>query len=97
MALELAHYLDAMGSRVTIVQRSAHLLKGMDKDGAKVVENAFRKRGMEIFTKTKLLCVERSEETRRVIFEHEGCRESRRSARDSQCARARTQGIRPGT
>jgi pyruvate/2-oxoglutarate dehydrogenase complex dihydrolipoamide dehydrogenase (E3) component len=72
VALELAHYLDAMGSRVTIVQRSAHLLKGMDEDGAKVVENAFRKRGMEIFTKTKLLCVERSEETRRVIFEHEG-------------------------
>jgi len=72
VALELAHYLDAMGSRVTIVQRSAHLLKGMDEDGAKVVETAFRKRGMEIFTKTKLLCVERNEETRRVIFEHEG-------------------------
>ena len=72
VALELAHYLDALGSRVTIVQRSAHLLKGMDEDVAKVVENAFRKRGMEIFTKTKLLCVERNEETRRVIFEHEG-------------------------
>jgi pyruvate/2-oxoglutarate dehydrogenase complex dihydrolipoamide dehydrogenase (E3) component len=72
VALELAHYLDALGSRVTIVQRSAHLLKGVDEDVAKVVENAFRKRGMEIFTKTKLLCVERNEETRRVIFEHEG-------------------------
>jgi pyruvate/2-oxoglutarate dehydrogenase complex dihydrolipoamide dehydrogenase (E3) component len=72
VALELAHYLDAMGSRVTIVQRGAHMLKGIDEDEAKVVENAFRKRGMEIFTKTKLLCVERNEETRRVIFEHEG-------------------------
>ena len=72
VALELAHYLDALGSRVTIVQRSAHLLKGVDEDVAKVVENAFRKRGMEIFKKTKLLCVERNEETRRVIFEHEG-------------------------
>ncbi len=54
------------------MQRSAHLLKGMDEDVAKVVENAFRKRGMEIFTKTKLLRVERNEETRRVMFEHEG-------------------------
>jgi pyruvate/2-oxoglutarate dehydrogenase complex dihydrolipoamide dehydrogenase (E3) component len=72
VALEFAHYLDTLGSRVIIVQRSAQLLKGMDEDVAKVVENAFRKRGMEIFTKTKLLCVERNEEIRRVIFEHEG-------------------------
>lgn len=76
VALELAHYLDALGSRVTIVQRSAHLLKGVDEDVAKVVENAFRKRGMEIFKKAKLLCVERNEETRRVIFEHEGSEKS---------------------
>ena len=76
VALELAHYLDALGSRVTIVQRGAHLLKGVDEDVAKVVENAFRKRGMEIFKKAKLLCVERNEETRRVIFEHEGSEKS---------------------
>jgi len=72
VALELAHYLEALGSRVIIVQRSAQLLKGVDKDVAKVVENTFRKRGMEIFTETKLLRVERKEVTRRVIFEHEG-------------------------
>ena len=72
VALELAHYLDALGSRLTIVQRSAQLLKGMDEDVAKVVENAFRKRGTEIFTKTKLLRVERNEEIGRVMFEHEG-------------------------
>ncbi len=73
VALEMAHYLDALGSRLTIVQRSAQLLKGMDEDVAKVVETAFRKRGMQIYTKTKLLRVERNEETRRVRFEHEGC------------------------
>ena len=54
------------------MQRSAQLLKGIDADVAKVVENAFRKRGMQIFTKTKLLRVERNEEARRVFFEHEG-------------------------
>jgi pyruvate/2-oxoglutarate dehydrogenase complex dihydrolipoamide dehydrogenase (E3) component len=72
VALELAHYLEAFGSRVTIVQRSAQLLKGVDEDAARVVESAFRKRGMEIFTRTKVLRVERKEVTRRVIFEHEG-------------------------
>ena len=76
VALELAHYLNALGARVTIVQRGTQLLKGMDEDVARVVENAFRKRGIEIFTKTKLLCVERSEGTRRVIFEHDGSRKS---------------------
>ncbi len=76
VALELAHYLDALGSRLTIVQRSAQLLKGMDQDVAKAVENAFRKRGMQIFTKTKLLRIERNEETRRVFFEHEGSEKS---------------------
>ena len=38
VALELAHYLEAFGSRVTIVQRNAQLLKGIDEDVAKVVE-----------------------------------------------------------
>ena len=46
--------------------------KAMDEDVAKVVENAFRKRGIQIFTQTKLLRIERNEETRRVFFEHEG-------------------------
>ena len=72
VALEMAHYLDALGSRLTIVQRSAQLLKGMDEHVAKVVEASFRKRGMQIFTKTKLLRVEREGATRRVAFEHEG-------------------------
>jgi pyruvate/2-oxoglutarate dehydrogenase complex dihydrolipoamide dehydrogenase (E3) component len=72
VALELAHYLDAMGSRVTIVQRSAHLLKGIDGDVAKVVENAFRQRGIEVFTQTKLVRIARSEGARRLTFEHKG-------------------------
>jgi pyruvate/2-oxoglutarate dehydrogenase complex dihydrolipoamide dehydrogenase (E3) component len=72
VALEFAHYLEALGSRVTIIQRSAQLLKGIDADLAKVVEDAFRKRGMQIFTKTKIVRLERTGDARRVIFEHEG-------------------------
>jgi dihydrolipoamide dehydrogenase len=76
VALELAHYLQAFGSRITIVQRSAQIAKGFDKDAAKVVEQSFRKRGVNIFTKTKLLRVESDKTTSRVIFEHEGTRQT---------------------
>jgi pyruvate/2-oxoglutarate dehydrogenase complex dihydrolipoamide dehydrogenase (E3) component len=61
-------------SRVTIVQRSAQIAKGFDEDAAKVVEQSLRKRGVNIFTKTKLLQVESKGTSSRVIFEHEGAR-----------------------
>jgi pyruvate/2-oxoglutarate dehydrogenase complex dihydrolipoamide dehydrogenase (E3) component len=76
VALELAHYLHAFQSRVTIVQRSAQIAKGFDEDAAKVVEQSFRKRGVNIFTKTKLLQVESNGSTRRVVFEHQGTRQT---------------------
>ena len=76
VALELAHYLHAFGCRITIVQRSAQIARGFDEDAAKVVEQSFRKRGMNIFTKTKVLQVESNGTTSRVIFEHEGIRQT---------------------
>ncbi len=72
VSLEMAHYMHAMGVRVTIIQRSPHFLSGVDGDVADTVEMAFRDRGMEIYTRTKLLCVERAGETYRVEFEHNG-------------------------
>jgi pyruvate/2-oxoglutarate dehydrogenase complex dihydrolipoamide dehydrogenase (E3) component len=72
VALELAHYLQAFQSRITIIQRSAHISKSFDEDVAEVVEKSFRKRGIEILTKTKLLRIERNRTGARVIFEHDG-------------------------
>jgi len=69
VGLELAHYLNALGTDVTIVQRSRHLLKGIDHDVSEVVENAFVKRGIKIHTVTKLIRIERDGDTRRVIFD----------------------------
>jgi pyruvate/2-oxoglutarate dehydrogenase complex dihydrolipoamide dehydrogenase (E3) component len=76
VALELAHYLHAFGCRITIVQRGAQIARGFDEDAAKVVEQSFRKRGMNIFTKTKVLQAESNGTTSRVIFEHEGIRQT---------------------
>ncbi len=72
VALEMAHYFAALGRRVSIVQRSGQLLTGVDGDVARVVEDAFRRRGMEVFTNTRLRRVERTASGRRVVFEHGG-------------------------
>lgn len=72
VALEMAHYFSALGCRVTIIQRSGQLLKGVDADVAGVVEDAFRKRGMAVFTNTSLVRVEREGPLRRVVFTHGG-------------------------
>jgi pyruvate/2-oxoglutarate dehydrogenase complex dihydrolipoamide dehydrogenase (E3) component len=72
VALEMAHYFAALGKQVTIIQRSGQLLTGVDEDVARVVEDAFRRRGITVFTETKLREVARTAAGRRVVFEHEG-------------------------
>ncbi len=72
VALEMAHYFAALGRQVTIIQRSGQLLTGVDEDLARVVEDAFRRRGLKVFTNTKLLRIERDGGSRRVVFHHEG-------------------------
>ncbi|MEM7012280.1 MAG: FAD-dependent oxidoreductase [Verrucomicrobiota bacterium] len=69
IALEMAHYLEGVGSKVTVIQRSAHTLKSMDTDLAEVVEAASRERGIDVFCGTKLTRVEAE---KKVFFEHEG-------------------------
>tara|TARA_R110002096_G_scaffold434796_3_gene657883 strand:+ start:637 stop:2040 length:1404 start_codon:yes stop_codon:yes gene_type:complete len=72
IALEMAHYLEAVGSKVTVVQRSNHVLSSMDDDLAEVVESAFRERGLEVYTGTKLTKAESKGDLKVIHFEHEG-------------------------
>ncbi len=72
VALELAHYFSALGSEVTIIQRSGQLLRGVDEDVAAVVESAFRQRGADVFTNTRLVRIEHADGCRRVTFIHDG-------------------------
>ncbi|MBP7948722.1 MAG: FAD-dependent oxidoreductase [Verrucomicrobiales bacterium] len=60
IALELAHYLGAIGRRVTVIQRSAHLLSFMDSDVADVVESNLRTRGLEVFTGASLTKIQQA-------------------------------------
>lgn len=73
IAVEMAHYLEGVGAKVTLIQRAPHVLKDFDDEVGEVVEEAFRHRGMEVFTGTKLLHAERSLGGTRIIhFEHDG-------------------------
>ena len=58
VAMEYAHYYEALGAGVTIVQRSEQLLKEMDGDIADALAQAFRKRGMKIYCHTQLIRAE---------------------------------------
>ncbi len=64
IALEMAHFLEALGTEVTVIQRSERLLTGMDADVADAVAEAFRRRGMAIHCGTRLLGIRRDTEDR---------------------------------
>lgn len=68
IALEMAHYLEGMGRKVTVIQRSQHLLSNMDHDIADVVKEAFIERGMSVHCGTSLLGVERRDGQKIVRF-----------------------------
>ena len=70
VALEMAHYLECLGVRVTILQRNTQLLTGNDRDVADAVADAFRGRGMEILCGTRLLRIEKTGNVSSVFFEH---------------------------
>ncbi|MDX1952605.1 MAG: dihydrolipoyl dehydrogenase [Verrucomicrobiota bacterium] len=72
VAVEFAQFFNRMGVSVTLIQRSEHILKEEDNDAGMVIEEAFRKEGMTVFTGTKLLNAEREGELKVVTFEHGG-------------------------
>jgi len=72
VAVELAQFFCRIGTQTTLVQRSDYILSKGDEDLACPVEARFREEGMEVYTGTKLLRVEKSRYGRTVFFSHEG-------------------------
>lgn len=52
IACEMAQAFARLGSRVTLVQRSAHILSRMDAEAAALVEEKFRAEGIRVLTGT---------------------------------------------
>ena len=54
VACELAQFLRRIGSRVVLIQRSANILRDHSPAATRVVQQAFRDEGIEVFTGTEL-------------------------------------------
>ncbi len=72
IAVEFADYFHKMGVKVTLIQRSAHILKSMDSEVSAEVEASFRDEGMKVYTGTHLRSVSISGKHKVITFEHEG-------------------------
>jgi pyruvate/2-oxoglutarate dehydrogenase complex dihydrolipoamide dehydrogenase (E3) component len=72
IALEMAHYLEGIGRKVTVIQRSPHLLRGMDPEIGEVMRKSFQHRGMVVHTGTSLRRVETGGGMKSVFFEMDG-------------------------
>lgn len=72
VALEFAQFFARFGVKVTLIQRSPHVLHEMDSDAAEVIEKVFRREGITVYTSTKLTDARKLGALKEVFFEHEG-------------------------
>jgi pyruvate/2-oxoglutarate dehydrogenase complex dihydrolipoamide dehydrogenase (E3) component len=69
---ELAQFLRRIGTRVTLIQRSDHILRSHSQESAKVVRQAFEDEGIEVLTDTQILGVRSKRGAISVSFKHKG-------------------------
>ena len=72
VAVELAQFLARFRVRVTLIQRSGHVLPKLDDDASTELEKVFRREGIEVYTGTKLLDARRVGDGKEVAFAHNG-------------------------
>lgn len=93
VAVEFAQFFARLDVKVTLIQRSSHILKEMDDDATTVIEEVFRREGIDVFTNTRLTTATRKDDLKEVVFEHEG-KEKRIAAEDILFALGRIPNIR---
>ena len=71
VAMELAQFLLRIGTSVTLLQRSGHVLSQGDEDLARPIENRLREEGMNLFTGTKIVKAVRENDRSTIYFEYE--------------------------
>ena len=72
VAVEFAQFFARFGVHVKQVQRSPHVLHEFDPDAAEVIENVFRREGVDLYTGTRLVGAKNSGRNKEVSFEHQG-------------------------
>jgi pyruvate/2-oxoglutarate dehydrogenase complex dihydrolipoamide dehydrogenase (E3) component len=72
IACEFAQFFARFGVKVTLIQRSEHILKEFDADAGIEIEKVFRREGVQVFTNTKLLDAKRKGKLKSVSFGQNG-------------------------
>lgn len=72
VACELAQFLNRIGSKVTLIQRSPQLLRDNSPEAAAVVQRAMTDEGMDVFTGTKIEGIVQDRRGTTVTFRHSG-------------------------
>ncbi len=72
VAVEFAQFFVRFGVRVTMIQRSPHILHEFDEDAAGELETVLRREGIKLYTGTKLLNGRRTGGQKEIVFEHDG-------------------------
>jgi pyruvate/2-oxoglutarate dehydrogenase complex dihydrolipoamide dehydrogenase (E3) component len=72
VACEFAQFFARFGVKVTLIQRSEHILKEFDTDAGMEIEKVFRRENIQVFTGTKLLGAKRNGKLKVVSFEQNG-------------------------
>ena len=72
IACEFAQFFARFGVKVSLFQRSEHVLREFDTDAATVIEKVFPREGIEVFTGTKLTGASREGGLKTVSFAHGG-------------------------
>lgn len=80
VACELAQFLNRIGTKVILVQRSPNILRDHSEDASTVVQKAFVDEGIELFAGTSLQKIVRDRHGYRVEFIHDGKSIVRRAA-----------------
>ncbi|MGA2280462.1 MAG: NAD(P)/FAD-dependent oxidoreductase [Verrucomicrobiota bacterium] len=71
IACEFAQFFARFGVKVTLIQRSGHILREFDTDAGIEMEKVFRREGLQVFTGTRLVEARRKGKLKTVSFEHD--------------------------
>ncbi|MGD0206898.1 MAG: NAD(P)/FAD-dependent oxidoreductase [Verrucomicrobiota bacterium] len=71
IACEFAQFFARFGVKVTLIQRSGHILREFDTDAGIKMEKVFRREGIQVFTGTRLVEARRKGKLKTVSFEHD--------------------------
>lgn len=80
VACELAQFLNRIGTKVTLVQRSRNILRDHSDDASNVVQQALVDEGIELFAGTQIKQLAQNRGGITVTFQHDGRTVTRRAA-----------------